>query len=86
MACGTYPIVTDIFANREWVMDGLNGSFIKIDDVQGLADEILKVYLNFDNIIEKATSESRKIISEKGSWNINMTKIENIYKELSSNG
>ncbi len=86
MACGTYPIATDILANREWIKEDVNGSFVKINDVQGLADVIYKVYLNFDNIIEKAMNESDRIITEKGTWQINMLKMENTYNELSSNG
>ena len=84
MACGAYPIATDIPANHEWVKEGINGSFVQINDIEGLADCMLKVYRNFDSIIDKAIQESEKIIAEKGTWQINMLKMENKYKEISS--
>jgi L-malate glycosyltransferase len=84
MACGAYPIATDIPANHEWLKDGVNGSFVKINDVQGLADVMLKVYRNFDSMIDKAIQESAKIIAEKGTWQINMLNMENKYKEIAS--
>lgn len=84
MACGTYPIASDIPANHEWIKEGVNGNFVKINGVQELADIIQKVYLNFDTIIDNAMLESDKIIADKGTWQINMLKMENIYKEISS--
>ncbi|MCX6295901.1 MAG: glycosyltransferase [Bacteroidetes bacterium] len=86
MSCGAYPIATDILANHEWIKEGVNGSFVKINDIKGLADRIQNVYLNFDSIINRATLESEKIISEKGTWGINMEKMENKYKEISGHG
>ncbi|MGZ4057201.1 MAG: glycosyltransferase [Bacteroidia bacterium] len=86
MACGAYAIATDIPANREWIKEGINGDFVKINDVKALADCIMKVYLNFDTIIDKAIAESDKIISEKGTWQINMLKMEKKYREISSYG
>lgn len=82
MACGAYPIATDILANHQWVKNNVNGSFVKIDDVQGLADCIMKVYNNFDTIIDRAMQESDKIIAEKGNWKVNMQKMEHTYKGL----
>jgi glycosyltransferase involved in cell wall biosynthesis len=82
MACGAYPIATDILANHQWIKDGVNGSLVKINDVNGLADNIMKVYNNFDNCIDPAMRESDKIIAEKGSWNVNMQKMELNYKRL----
>ncbi len=82
MACGAYPIATDILANHQWLKDNINGSFVKIDDVSGLADSIMNVHSNFDHIISIAMAESDKIIMEKGNWNINMQKMESIYKNI----
>jgi glycosyltransferase involved in cell wall biosynthesis len=82
MACGAYPIGTDILANRQWIKDKINGNLVKINDVNGLADCIMNVYKNFDTIIDAAMRESDKIIAEKGSWKINMQKMELTYKSL----
>ena len=84
MACGAYPIATDIIANHEWITDGMNGSFVKIDDVTGLAGKIQHVYSNFDKIISQAIPESDRIIAEKGKWQTNMRRMENKYNELNA--
>jgi L-malate glycosyltransferase len=86
MACGAYPIATDIPANREWLKNGVNGRFVTIDDVHGLAEQIKDVYANFDQLIGPAMILSDKIIAEKGTWQVNMEKMEKIYKSLSSDG
>jgi glycosyltransferase involved in cell wall biosynthesis len=86
MACGAYPIATDILANREWITDGINGNLVKINDIIGLADLIQKVYLNFDTMIDASILESDKIIAEKGTWGINMKKMDKLYKYISEHG
>lgn len=86
MACGAYPIATDIPANHGWIKDGVNGDLVKINDVEGLAGKIMNVYHNFGSMIDKAMLESEKIIAKKGSWQANMLKMENTYKKFSSYG
>jgi glycosyltransferase involved in cell wall biosynthesis len=85
MACGAYTLATNIPANHEWIKEGVNGYLVNINGVEELADRIMKVYLNFDTIIDKAIAESDRIIAEKGTWQINMLKMENMYKKISSN-
>lgn len=85
MACGAYPIATQIPANEEWIKDGVNGNFVEIGDVEGLSKHILNAYNNFDSIINRAMLESDKIIAEKGTWQINMEKMQDTYIKLCSN-
>ncbi len=85
MACGAYPIVTRIPANIEWINEGINGNFVEIGDVDDLAKQILSAYQNLDVLINKSIIESDKIIAEKGTWQINMKRMENVYKKLSVN-
>lgn len=82
MACGAYPIASDILANKQWVVEDVNGSFVKINDVQGLANCITDVFTRYNDIIPLALIESDKIISQKGTWNVNMAKMEKIYRNL----
>jgi L-malate glycosyltransferase len=86
MACGAYPVATDIKANHEWIKEGINGNFVKIDDIIGLAERIQKVYLNFDSIIDTAVLESDKIIADKGNWSVNMERMNTKYKEIVAHG
>lgn len=80
MACGAYPIVTNILANKQWITDGVNGSFVEINNVNQLADSIINVYQNYDKIMPIATQVSDDLILEKGTWHVNMAKMEALYK------
>jgi glycosyltransferase involved in cell wall biosynthesis len=82
MACGAYPVATDILANKQWITDGVNGSFVKINDAQGLANCLIAIYKNYNSMINTALIESDKLIIEKGTWNVNMSKMETIYKSF----
>ncbi len=37
MACGAFPVVSDIPANREWIDDGVNGMLFPVGDADALA-------------------------------------------------
>jgi glycosyltransferase involved in cell wall biosynthesis len=84
MACGVYPIASDIPANRQWVTDGLNGSLVKINDVDALAEKICYVYQHHQGLMTKVNEISDRIIAEKGTWQVNMAKMETIYKTLAA--
>lgn len=84
MACGVYPIASDIPANRQWLKEGLNGSLVKINDVEGLAEKIQYVHQHYYDLIGKVTEVSDKIIAEKGTWQVNMAKMASIYKNLAA--
>jgi L-malate glycosyltransferase len=84
MACGVYPIASDIAANRQWLTDGLNGSLVKIDDVEGLAEKIRYVHQHYSDVMAKVTKISDKIIAEKGTWQVNMEKMASIYKNFAA--
>jgi glycosyltransferase involved in cell wall biosynthesis len=40
MACGAFPVVTDIPANREWIKHGINGLLFRAGDVEATAEAI----------------------------------------------
>ena len=82
MACGAYPVVTDILANKQWITEGLNGYFVKINDVDGLSQALISIYENFNTIIDNALKENDRIVTEKGTWDANMAKMEEIYLSL----
>jgi glycosyltransferase involved in cell wall biosynthesis len=85
MACGAYPVATDILANKQWITDHENGRFVTINDVNGLAECLLDIYKNYSVIIDKAILESDRLITEKGTWQINMAKMNKIYESLNKN-
>ncbi len=81
MACGCYPVVTDIAANREWVTDGFNGDLVPTSDPLELARKIVFALKTPDRRF-KAAQENWRRIQQKGLWNVNMAKMERYYSEL----
>ncbi|MBL7893358.1 MAG: glycosyltransferase family 4 protein [Bacteroidia bacterium] len=82
MACDCFLLVSDIEANRQWVKDGINGFVVPVNDEAALAAKILHVYTNYDRLIGPAIEINKLILDEKGTLQVNMKRIENIYKEL----
>lgn len=82
MACGTYPIATDIPANTQWIDDKVNGRLVPVNDVDTLAAALLDVYRNYGSIQQKAFETNQRIISKKAIWSTNMAIVEEHYKKL----
>jgi glycosyltransferase involved in cell wall biosynthesis len=80
MACGTFPVVTDIPSNREWISDGENGFLISTEDEKTLARQMVEV-IRDTKLLAEASKKNRKIIEEKADWEENIHKIAEIYEE-----
>lgn len=75
MACGTFPVVTDIEGNREWITNDVNGYLTPLDDHQQLADKIIQALTN-PKIVKKAISRNIELIREHGDRLKNMYIVE----------
>lgn len=84
MACGVFPIVTDIEANRLWIKDGVNGFLVPVNDHISLAQKIIIAYENH-KLREEAIAKNITLITERGSMAHNMAQMENIYLGLIEN-
>lgn len=84
MACDTFCIATNIPANRQWIHHRENGFLVEINDVDALAQYILMASENYDELQQKSLSLSRKLIEEKGIWEVNMNRMEGEYKRLAN--
>jgi len=65
MSTGTFPVVTDIAANRPWVQHGRNGFLFPPGDDEALSDRLLEA-MTSSNIRADAAPLSRQVIVEKG--------------------
>ncbi|MFL9830852.1 glycosyltransferase [Flavobacterium sp. ST-87] len=81
MACGCYPIVSDIPGNQNWIRHRENGQLITVDDFEMLANEILWAFEN-KTILENAVSNNRKFIEKQVNYKTNMKIIADKYHEL----
>jgi glycosyltransferase involved in cell wall biosynthesis len=81
MASGTFPIVTDILSNQEWISDGENGFLIPIGDEVAFAKKIVEATQN-GKLLSEVRLRNHKLIEEKALWGSNIKKIDEIYEKL----
>lgn len=81
MACGCFPIVTDLPGNRNWINNQENGILIFKNNFKILAHEL--EYAWERNLWREAvTHKNRKFVEEHANYNINMNTIAQTYHEL----
>ena len=81
MACGCFPIVTDLPGNRSWIKNQENGILIPNGRFKILAEELQ--YALERNLWRKtAIHRNRKFIEENANYAVNMKKIAEVYHEL----
>ncbi len=81
MACGSFPIVTDLPANREWVDDKVNGLLVPVKDSKALAEAIIRALAD-GALRDKARDINRQRVGDKAIWEDNMGEVEELYQQL----
>jgi glycosyltransferase involved in cell wall biosynthesis len=80
MACATFPIVSDIPANREWIVDGDNGFLISPLDAKQLAQRIMEAFNNF-SFVKTALKKNVEIIQKRGQLKENLGEMNLLYQK-----
>lgn len=78
MACGAFPVVSNIPANREWIDDGCNGFLVNAHDPADLAGKIV-AGIRGSELRRTAAGLNRELACKKGSWKNSMGKMEEEY-------
>lgn len=81
MACGLYPIVTNIAANREWIVDGTNGTRVEPGNGDGLAQAVIAAWNNA-TLRSEALSCNQEIIRERANWHDNMKLVRGLFETI----
>jgi glycosyltransferase involved in cell wall biosynthesis len=81
MACGCFPIVSDLPGNRSWITEKVNGILVKSENHIRLAEELEWAFYNTD-FTKKAKAENRKLVEENVNYKNNMKKIAQAYHDL----
>lgn len=81
MISGSFPIVSDLPANREWIEDGLNGLILSKLDVNELSKLMIRS-IEDKELINSARKINKKIIEERAIWEDNMKIVVDSYNEL----
>ncbi len=81
MACGCFPIATDIPANAQWVTHDRNGYLYPPGDVDRLAQAI-EAALDNSALRSAARVENRQIAETRVDWRICARRMEDLYQGL----
>ena len=81
MACGSFPIVSDLPGNRSWITEKVNGILAPSENHIKLAEELQWAFNN-SVITKKAILENRKFVEENANYKTNMKKIACTYNDL----
>ena len=81
MACGCFPIASDIPANRKWIENGINGLLYPVGDSVALANCLENILRNPAMMITPF-SLNRHIAETRGNWRVCVKKMESIYQSL----
>lgn len=81
MACGCYPIVSNIEGNQSWISHQINGQLVDVDNFEQLAKEILWAQ---DNLAfrKKIVFENRFFVEQNANYQTNMKIISNKYHQI----
>lgn len=81
MACGCFPIVSDLPGNRSWITEKDNGILVPSENHTKLAEELEWAYNNPD-FTKNAVTQNRKFVEENANYRTNMKKIADTYNDL----
>ena len=81
MACGAFPVVSDIPANRDMIKDGENGYLFPADSSKIMAEKLIMAIRN-EGLRSEQIGENRKFIEENFDLDMIMRELFDIYENL----
>jgi glycosyltransferase involved in cell wall biosynthesis len=84
MACAIPAVITDSAENKQWIKDSENGFLIPIKNPEALAEKVLLLLKN-NELCRKIGENGRVTICQRNDYYKEMSKMENIYLNLTKN-
>ncbi len=81
MACGSFPVVSDVPALHEWIDHGANGMIVQSTEGQEIGKAILKA-LSSEGILRIAKVKNRKIVECRASQEFWVAQLETLYSRI----
>jgi len=81
MSCGLAPVVSDLEANTEWIVDGKNGLMFKRRDYKQMAEKIIYA-LKHKKKMKQFGRINRRTIQKKTEYRKEMRRVEESYEKL----
>lgn len=82
MGHGCLPLLSNLPANLEWVLDGVNGAIVEDVGRLGAALKTQLLRAADDAQLAEAVTLNRRLVQEKGLQQANMARFAQIYREL----
>lgn len=82
MACGVYPIVTDIPANRRWIEDGVTGRLVPARDPAALAAAITQALADADGRERAADLNATRVAT--AAWSAVIPRYQALYAAMAA--
>lgn len=83
MACGCFPLATDIPANAQWIEDGRNGMLFAPGDAAQLADALSRAEAD-PSLRESAAIRNRTVVEQRADWRHSVARMREIYLRLAN--
>jgi len=77
MACGLFPVVSAIPANRSWIEDGTTGLLFEPGDARGLAAALRRAVLE-TGLRASARARNRALVLRDGNLDRNLSRMEDL--------
>lgn len=81
MACGLFPIVSDIPANREWIEHGSNGFIVPPHDTTAVAGAIINAWRD-PQLRADAAKKNADLIEARADWFQNMAIVKDLFNHI----
>jgi glycosyltransferase involved in cell wall biosynthesis len=81
MACGAFPVVSDIPGNRDWIESGVNGYLVPVGDVEAFASAIGRA-LASPELRQEAANLNLNIVKQKLSRPRNQRLLTDSFRQL----
>lgn len=78
LACGTFPIATDIPANRQWIEDGVTGFLFPPGDARALARALATAF-DSPELRRRARSRNLEVVRRNANWETQVPKMRGLY-------
>jgi glycosyltransferase involved in cell wall biosynthesis len=80
MACGCFPIATDIPANSQWIENGSNGLLYRVADIGELAAAIERAVRDSE-MRRAAEVVNRRIVETRADWRVCVRRMQETYHD-----
>jgi glycosyltransferase involved in cell wall biosynthesis len=81
MACGCFPICSNLESITEWIDDGRNGFLVPPGDPAAVAAAVVRAAKDA-TLRRTAAEQNRRIIAERADWNTVMSRVEEFYRAV----